>query len=68
MTARPEADLARQPDVPGAARREQTRTRHADAEGYTERDGMRVFTEGHGTAEPTVLLFPDPGNRVRCPA
>ncbi|MGO9502596.1 MAG: alpha/beta fold hydrolase [Streptosporangiaceae bacterium] len=57
-TGRPVANLARQVDAPGAARREQTRARYPDAEGYAERDGVRVFYEVYRTGEPTVLLFP----------
>ena len=57
-TGRPVANLARQVDAPGAARREHTRARYPDAEGYAERDGVRVFYEVYGTGEPTVLLFP----------
>ncbi len=57
-TGRPVANLARQADAPGAARREQTRARYPDAEGHAERDGVRVFYEVYGTGEPTVLLFP----------
>jgi pimeloyl-ACP methyl ester carboxylesterase len=40
------------------ATREQTRARYPDAEGYVERDGVRVFYEVYGTGEPTVLLLP----------
>src|ERR671934_1624193 len=38
--------------------REQTRARYPDAEGYVERDGVRVFYEVYGEGEPTVLLLP----------
>ena len=38
--------------------REQTRARYSDAEGYVERDGVRVFYEVYGEGEPTVLLMP----------
>ncbi|MCW2909627.1 MAG: alpha/beta fold hydrolase [Actinomycetia bacterium] len=42
----------------GAARGEQTRARYPDAEGYLERDGVRVFYETYGTGEPVILLLP----------
>jgi pimeloyl-ACP methyl ester carboxylesterase/predicted glycosyltransferase len=38
--------------------KEQTRARYPDAEGYVERDGVRVFYEVYGEGEPTVLLLP----------
>ena len=34
------------------AAREQTRARHPDADGYVERDGVRIFWEPYGTREP----------------
>jgi pimeloyl-ACP methyl ester carboxylesterase/predicted glycosyltransferase len=37
---------------------EQTRARYPDADGYVERDGVRVFYEVYGDGEPTVLLLP----------
>jgi pimeloyl-ACP methyl ester carboxylesterase/predicted glycosyltransferase len=37
---------------------EQTRARYPDAEGYVERDGIRIFYEVYGEGEPTVLLMP----------
>src|SRR5688572_7346601 len=40
------------------ARREQTRARYPDEEGYAERDGVRVFYEVYGDGEPTVFLLP----------
>jgi pimeloyl-ACP methyl ester carboxylesterase/predicted glycosyltransferase len=40
------------------AGREQTRARYPDADGYVERDGVRVFYEVYGDGEPTVLLLP----------
>jgi pimeloyl-ACP methyl ester carboxylesterase/predicted glycosyltransferase len=40
------------------AHREQTRARYPDAEGYVERDGVRVFYEAYGDGEPAVLLLP----------
>src|ERR671924_1295424 len=41
-----------------AHRREQTRARYPDEEGYVERDGVRLFYEVYGEGEPTVLLLP----------
>ena len=41
-----------------AARREQTRARYPDAEGYVERDGARLFWECYGEGDPTVYLLP----------
>src|SRR5262249_12283852 len=38
--------------------REQTRARYPDAEGFVERDGVRVFYEVYGAGEQTVLLLP----------
>jgi pimeloyl-ACP methyl ester carboxylesterase/predicted glycosyltransferase len=38
--------------------REQTRARYPDAEGYVERDGVRVFYEVYGEGEPTLLFIP----------
>ena len=32
--------------------------RYPDAEGFVERDGVRVFWERYGEGEPTVLLLP----------
>ena len=40
------------------ARREQTRARYPDDEGYVEREGVRVFYEVYGDGEPTVFLLP----------
>jgi len=40
------------------APREQSRARYPDAEGYVERDGVRVFYEVYGSGEPTILLLP----------
>jgi pimeloyl-ACP methyl ester carboxylesterase len=37
---------------------EQTRARYPDAEGYAERDGVRVFWECYGDGGPTVFLLP----------
>jgi pimeloyl-ACP methyl ester carboxylesterase len=38
--------------------REQTRARYPDAEGFIERDAVRVFYEVYGDAPTTFLLFP----------
>jgi pimeloyl-ACP methyl ester carboxylesterase/predicted glycosyltransferase len=43
------------PVMPGP---EQTRAAYPVAEGYVERDGVRVFYEVYGSGEPTVLLLP----------
>jgi len=37
---------------------EQSRAHYPDAEGYVERDGVRVFYEVYGEGEPTILLCP----------
>ncbi len=34
------------------------RARKADADGYVERDGVRIFYETFGTGQPTVLMLP----------
>jgi pimeloyl-ACP methyl ester carboxylesterase len=39
-------------------RREQTRARYPDEEGFVERDGVRIFWERYGEGEPTILLLP----------
>jgi pimeloyl-ACP methyl ester carboxylesterase/predicted glycosyltransferase len=44
--------------IVAANTREQTRARYPDAEGYVERDGVRVFYEVYGDAPTTFLLFP----------
>ncbi len=38
--------------------REQSRARYPDAEGFVERDGVRVFYEVYGEGEKTVVLLP----------
>jgi pimeloyl-ACP methyl ester carboxylesterase len=38
--------------------REQSRARYPDAEGFAERDGVRVFWELYGDGDPTVFLLP----------
>jgi pimeloyl-ACP methyl ester carboxylesterase len=42
----------------GVAAPEQTRARYPDAEGYVERDGVRIFWERYGDGDRTVLLLP----------
>ncbi len=37
---------------------EQTRARYPHAEGFVERDGVRVFWERYGEGEPSILLMP----------
>ena len=37
---------------------DQTRARYPDADGYVERDGVRVFYEVYGSGEPTIVLVP----------
>ena len=37
---------------------EQTRARYPDADGFVERDGVRIFYEVYGESSPTVLLLP----------
>jgi hypothetical protein len=44
--------------VPPRAGPEQTRARYPDAEGYVERDGVRLFWERYGDGQPTVFLLP----------
>jgi pimeloyl-ACP methyl ester carboxylesterase len=39
-------------------KREQTRARYPDAEGFVERDGVSVFWERYGEGEPTILFLP----------
>jgi pimeloyl-ACP methyl ester carboxylesterase len=39
-------------------RREQSRARYPDEDGYAERDGVKLYYEIYGTGEPTVLLMP----------
>jgi pimeloyl-ACP methyl ester carboxylesterase/predicted glycosyltransferase len=55
-------ELVASPAVPadhaGTARREQTRARYPDREGHVERDGVRVFYEVYGDADPTIVLLP----------
>jgi pimeloyl-ACP methyl ester carboxylesterase len=45
-------------DAPTGDRREQSRARYPDEEGYIERDGVRVFYERYGNGTPTILLMP----------
>ena len=39
-------------------RRDASRARYPDEEGYVERDGVRLFYEVYGDGEPTVFLLP----------
>jgi pimeloyl-ACP methyl ester carboxylesterase len=39
-------------------KREQTRARYPDGEGFVERDGVSVFWERYGEGEPTILFLP----------
>src|SRR5579875_3461480 len=48
--------MAVQTAAPQAA--EQSRARYPDAEGYAERDGVRVFYEVYGDGDPTAFLLP----------
>src|SRR5215475_2347813 len=41
-----------------APSREQTRARYPDECGYAERDGVRVYYEAYGKAEPAILFLP----------
>jgi len=41
-----------------AKRREQSRARYPDEEGFIERDGVRVFWESYGHGDQTVLFLP----------
>src|SRR5205823_7130981 len=54
----PRLDRRMAVEVKPQAPHEQTRARYPDAEGYVERDGVRVFYEVYGEGEPTVLLLP----------
>jgi pimeloyl-ACP methyl ester carboxylesterase/predicted glycosyltransferase len=54
----PGGAAVRREQAPPYGRREQTRARYPDAEGYLKRDGVRVFYEVYGTGEPAILLFP----------
>ena len=38
--------------------REQTRARYPDESGFVEREGVRVFYEVYGDAEPTIMFVP----------
>ncbi|MDX6423151.1 MAG: hypothetical protein QOI67_622 [Gaiellaceae bacterium] len=41
-----------------APAREQSRARYPDAEGYVEREGVRIFYEVYGEGDQTVVLLP----------
>ena len=49
---------ARAPSSAARAVPEQTRARYPDAEGYVERDGVRLFWERYGDGDTTVFLLP----------
>ncbi|MGH2867030.1 MAG: alpha/beta fold hydrolase [Solirubrobacteraceae bacterium] len=49
---------ANQAEFAGASRREQTRARYPDTEGYVERDGQRLFYELYGEGQETIFLLP----------
>jgi pimeloyl-ACP methyl ester carboxylesterase/predicted glycosyltransferase len=44
--------------IAAAPNREQARARYADEEGFVERNGVRIFWERYGEADPTILLPP----------
>jgi pimeloyl-ACP methyl ester carboxylesterase/UDP:flavonoid glycosyltransferase YjiC (YdhE family) len=46
------------PGASGGVHAEQTRARYADAEGFVERDGVRLHWERYGDGERAVLLMP----------
>jgi pimeloyl-ACP methyl ester carboxylesterase/predicted glycosyltransferase len=57
------ADVARGDASPAAelappAGHEQTRARYPDADGYVDRDGVKLHYEVYGSGEPTVFLLP----------
>ena len=66
MTTQPSPAVVARPTVaprvgtqltPGR-RAEQTRALYPDAQGFVERDGVRVFWERYGAGAPTVVLLP----------
>lgn len=59
-TARAPADRAVPAPVADEppSRRDRTRARHPDTEGYAERDGVRLWYEVYGHGEPTTVLVP----------
>jgi pimeloyl-ACP methyl ester carboxylesterase/predicted glycosyltransferase len=46
------------PEPAREARYEQSRARYPDAEGFIERDGVRVFWESYGQGDQTMLFLP----------
>jgi pimeloyl-ACP methyl ester carboxylesterase len=48
----------RAPSPAAQAAPEQTRARYPDAEGFVERDGVRLFWERYGDGDTTVFLLP----------
>jgi hypothetical protein len=66
------ADVARGDASPVAelappAGHEQTRARYPDADGYVDRDGVKLHYEVYGSGEPTVFLLPTGGPIARRP-
>src|SRR5437764_7282516 len=57
-TLAPASPSASSHDLAGVLRREQTRARYPDSDGFVERDGQRVFYEVYGAGEETVFLTP----------
>ena len=53
--------------VSSARRREQTRARYPDDEGFVERDGVRLFYEVYGHGEPDDPAAPDVVDRPLAP-
>jgi pimeloyl-ACP methyl ester carboxylesterase/predicted glycosyltransferase len=43
---------------PGGLAREQSRARRPEAEGFVERDGVRIFWERYGEGQQTLLFLP----------
>ena len=58
MTASPSPPGVFASSVEHADKREQTRARYPDVDGYAERDGVRVLYEVYGSGERTILLLP----------
>ena len=56
--SRPGRDHRRSTQRRTAPRREATRARYPDDEGFVERDGERLFYEVYGDGEETVFLIP----------
>ncbi len=58
VPAPPDRAAASIPAAMPSRRRDQTRARYPDVEGFAERDGVRLFFEVYGEGEPTILLVP----------